>query len=591
MQTNDRQIIDLMKAIHDGKAQLPDFQRGWVWDDNRIKALIASVTNNFPVGAAMFLEYGNQNIRFKYRVIEGSPSVGTIPEELVLDGQQRLTSIYSSLYSDKPVHTRTDKGKDIQRFYYIDIEKALDTSVDRVDAIISVPETKIVTSNFGRTVELDLSTQTKEFDNKMFPLNVILDNLKAQYWQNAYYAHYQYDPNIIQEFIKFNSMLIMPTMQYKIPVIRLEKETPKEAVCQVFENVNTGGVSLTVFELVTAIFAMDDFELRKDWEERQAKYFSGDILSVITATDFLAACTLLTTYKKGGTVSCKKKDVLNLTLDDYKKYADSLSEGFVEAEKILQEERIFTSRDLPYSTQLIPLAVLCTLLQEGNKIKITNIKDKIKQWYWCGVFGELYGSANETRYVNDVVGVMEWIEDNMKLPKTVQESYFNPVRLLGLQTRLSAAYKGIMALILKNHSKDFISGREMDFTAYKSENIDIHHVFPRDYCEKMNYPKAKWNSVVNKTPISYRTNREIGGVAPSRYLSKIEAKGQVTTSVLNGYLESHWLDVDCCRNDNFDKFIIERAKNLLSAIEKATGKAISGKDSDEVINSFGDKLI
>lgn len=305
MQTNDRQIIDLMKAIHDGKAQLPDFQRGWVWDDNRIKALIASVTNNFPVGAAMFLEYGNQNIRFKYRVIEGSPSVGTTPEELVLDGQQRLTSIYSSLYSDKPVHTRTDKGKDIQRFYYIDIEKALDPSVDRVDAIISVPETKIVTSNFGRTVELDLSTQTKEFDNKMFPLNVILDNLKAQYWQNAYYAHYQYDPNIIQEFIKFNSMLIMPTMQYKIPVIRLEKETPKEAVCQVFENVNTGGVSLTVFELVTAIFAMDDFELRKDWEERQEKYFSGDILSVITATDFLAACTLLTTYKKGGTVRRK----------------------------------------------------------------------------------------------------------------------------------------------------------------------------------------------------------------------------------------------------------------------------------------------
>lgn len=96
---------------------------------------------------------------------------------------------------------------------------------------------------------------------------------------------------------------------------------------------------------------MDDFALRKDWEERQEKYFSGDILSVIIATDFLAACTLLTTYKKGGTVRCKKKDVLNLTLDDYKKYADSLSEGFVEAEKILQEERIFTSRDLPYSTQ------------------------------------------------------------------------------------------------------------------------------------------------------------------------------------------------------------------------------------------------
>lgn len=591
MQTNDRQIIDLMKAVHEGKAQLPDFQRGWVWDDNRIKALIASITNNFPVGAAMFLEYGNQNIRFKYRVIEGAPSSGAIPEDLILDGQQRLTSIYASLYSDKPVHTKTDKGKDIQRYYYIDIEKALDPSTDRVEAIISVPETRIITSNFGRTVDLDLSTQNKEFENKMFPLNIILDFTKTFMWQQAYTAYYGLNPVIVQEFMNFQNQITMPVIQYKIPVIRLEKETPKEAVCQVFENVNTGGVSLTVFELVTAVFAMDDFELRKDWEKRKSTYFNGDILSIITATDFLSACTLLTTYKKGGTVSCKKKDVLNLSLDDYKKYSDDLSKGFEEAEKILQEERIFVSRDLPYSTQLIPLAVLCTLLQDGNRIKITTVKDKIKQWYWCGVFGELYGSANETRYVNDVVGVMEWLEDSSKVPKTVQEAYFNPLRLLSLQTRQSAAYKGIMALILKNHSRDFISGREMDFTAYKAECIDIHHVFPKDYCEKQGYPKARWNSVVNKTPLSYSTNREIGGAAPSKYLSKIEAKGQVTEPVLNGYLESHWLDVNCCRNDDFDEFLIERAKKLLAAIEKATGKVIPGKESEEVIAGFGAKLV
>lgn len=590
MQTNDRQITDLMKAIDDGRAQLPDFQRGWVWDDGRIKALIASITSNFPVGAAMFLEYGNANIRFKYRTIEGSPAQNAVPSELILDGQQRLTSIYSSLFSNKPVHTRTDKGKDILRYYYIDIEKALDPSVDRVDAIISVPETKIVTSNFGRTVELDLSTQDKEFEQKMFPLNIILDYARIQNWQNNYYAYNNYDAIVIQEFTRFNSLLVIPTMQYKMPVISLGEETPKEAVCQVFENVNTGGVSLTVFELVTAIFAMDDFELRKDWEERQAANFTGDLLSIINATDFLTACTLLSTYKKGGTVSCKKKDVLNLSLNEYKKYADRLTAGFVEAEKILQEERIFVRRNLPYSTQLIPLAVLCTLLADGNKIKITTIKDKIKQWYWCGVFGELYGSANETRYVNDVVGVMDWIADGTKVPKTVQEAYFNPNRLLTLQSRQSAAYKGIMALILKNHCKDFISGRDMDFTVYKAENIDIHHVFPKDYCEKQNYPKAKWNSIVNKTPLTYSTNREIGGIAPSRYLGRIETKGQVTTPVLDSYLESHWLNVACCRNDDFDNFIINRAKMLLDAIESAMGKAVSGRDSEEVISAFGNTL-
>lgn len=590
MQTNDRQITELMKNIDEGKAQLPDFQRGWVWDDNRIKALIASITNNYPVGAAMFLEYGNDNIRFKYRTIEGVDVQNVSPSELILDGQQRLTSIYSSLYSSKPVHTRTDKGKDILRYYYIDIEKALDTSVDRVEAIISVPETRIITSNFGRDIELDVSTQDKEFEQKLFPLNIILDYIKIQDWQNKYYAYSNYDVDVIQEFTKFNNLLVMPTMQYKMPVILLGKDTPKEAVCQVFENVNTGGVSLTVFELVTAIFAMDDFELRKDWEEKQSTYFTGDLLSIINATDFLTACTLLSTYKKGGTVSCKKKDVLNLSLGEYKKYEKALTEGFVEAEKILQEERIFVSKDLPYSTQLIPMAVLCTLLAEGNRIKITNIKNKIKQWYWCGVFGELYGSANETRYVNDVVGVMDWILDEKSQPKTVQEAYFNPTRLLTLQSRQSAAYKGIMALVLKNHCMDFISGREMDFTVYKAEYIDIHHVFPRDYCEKQGYSKTKWNSIVNKTPITYSTNREIGGVAPSKYLAKIETKGLVASSVLDGYLESHFLDVSCCRSDDFERFIVCRAKKLLDIIESATGKVVSGRDSEEVIEAFGDKL-
>ena len=583
MQTNDRPISELMISINKGAIQLPDFQRGWVWEDGRIKALIASITNNYPVGAAMFLEYGNDNIRFKYRVIEGVTATDVIPTELILDGQQRLTSIYSSLYSRNAVHTRTDKGKKIFRYYYIDIKKACDPNCDRVDAIFSVPETRIITSNFGRDIELDLSDRTKEFENKMFPLNLILDFPEEQNWQNEYYAFYNYNQEIIKEFTEFNKKIIMQTLQYKIPVISLGKDTPKEAVCQVFENVNTGGVSLTVFELVTAIFAMDDFELRKDWEERKAKYFDGDLLSCITATDFLTACTLLSTYKKGGTVSCKKKDVLNLSLKDYNNFADALSEGFVEAEKILQEERVFSNKDLPYSTQLIPLAALCTLLSNGNRIKVTNIKNKIRQWYWCGVFGELYGGANETRYVNDVVGVMNWIENNGNVPKTIQESYFNPTRLLTLQSRQSAAYKGIMALILKNHCKDFISGREMDFTVYKSENIDIHHIFPRSYCEKNNLSKEKWNSVVNKTPISYSTNREIGGVAPSEYLKKIEEKGQVNYT--------HLIDVSAARSNDFEKHIVLRAKLLLDAIEKATGKIISGKDSDEVISKFGERLI
>ena len=102
MATNDRALTSLMKAVDSGAAQLPDFQRGWVWDDGRIKALILSVIHSYPVGAAMFLACGNESIRFKYKPIEGSNATPNAePTELILDGQQRLTSLYNALYSKK----------------------------------------------------------------------------------------------------------------------------------------------------------------------------------------------------------------------------------------------------------------------------------------------------------------------------------------------------------------------------------------------------------------------------------------------------------------------------------------------------------
>lgn len=119
----------------------------------------------------------------------------------------------------------------------------------------------------------------------------------------------------------------------------------------------------------------------------------------------------------------------------------------------------------------------------------------------------------------------------------------------------------------------------------------IEFIFPRDYCEKKGLPRAKWNSVVNKTPITYSTNREIGGVAPSQYLTKIEKKGQVSPSVLDGYLRTHLIDTGDIRADRFDDFFIKRATAILNEIEKATGKSISGRDSDLVIQDFGGALL
>lgn len=145
------------------------------------------------------------------------------PKYVIIDGQQRLTSIYSSLYNINPVHTRTYKGKDIQRYYYIDIEKALDPSVDRVDAIVSVSETRVITSNFGRDIDLDLSTPDKEYEYKMFPLNIILDTPKTFVWQQEYLKYHNNESDVITEYMGFQTKIIMAVIQYKMPLFCLIK--------------------------------------------------------------------------------------------------------------------------------------------------------------------------------------------------------------------------------------------------------------------------------------------------------------------------------------------------------------------------------
>src|SRR4051812_7046635 len=140
-QTNPFALKELLEDCHRGDLQLPDFQRSWVWDEDRIKSLIASVSRAFPVGALMSLETGGP-VNFKPRPVEGAPTGAKQipPQLLLLDGQQRMTSLYQVTLRGKVVETVTSKKKRVKRWFYIDIRKALDPSVDREDAIIGVPE-------------------------------------------------------------------------------------------------------------------------------------------------------------------------------------------------------------------------------------------------------------------------------------------------------------------------------------------------------------------------------------------------------------------------------------------------------------------
>jgi len=617
-QTNPHDLFKLLDDCHRGVIQLPDFQRSWVWDEDRIKSLIASISRAFPVGALMSLDMGG-SVNFKPRLIEGAPPEAkqALPQSLLLDGQQRMTSLYQVTLRGKVVETVTPKNKKVKRWFYIDIRKALDPAIDREETIIGVPEDRIIRRDFGRAIELDLSTPDREYETLMYPVSQVFD---WDEWQDAFNDHWAGDQNepTRKEFRRFKNQILENFKSYRVPVIALDRSTSKEAVCVVFEKVNTGGKALDAFELVTAMYAAAGHELRKDWfgddvkpgrhrrfteTMRPAGQESG-IIADISNTDFLQAVSLFYTRERRRAAEAAGKQgkelpavmgnrqaLLNLPLDGYKKYEAQVERGFVQAAKFLHMLHIYRIFDLPYQSQIVPLAAI--LADIGDAWEHDTNRAKLVQWYWNGVFGELYGSTVETRIAKDFIEVPAWLKGGHE-PSTVSETIFRTDRLKTMRMRLSAAYKGMNALLMKEGAQDFRSGQKFDHTVFFGENVDIHHIFPQDWCKQNGIKPAVFDSIINKTPLSYKTNRIIGGVAPSDYLAKLEQGNAATPPLergrLDGYLASHLIDSSLLRADDFEAFMADRQKRLLALIEQATGKAAyTGSTPEEGTDVEGDQ--
>ena len=583
-QTPLYELSDYLKWTTSGKIQLPDFQRGYKWEDERIRQLLVTILRGHPLGVVMLLKTGNDQIRFKPRAVEGtSVPVGTPAESLLLDGQQRLTSLTQALTGDGVVDTMDSRGKRMSRRYYIDIDLALGGE-DRMDeAIISLPGDGIERTNFGKDIVRDVSTLEKEREQMMFPFRLLFGGADTVTWLFALEDK--------DKASQFHAQVIQPANTYNIPAIELDNSTSKSAVATVFEKVNTGGLSLNVFELLTATFAGDktyfdkhgtDFRLNDDWKETQAKFASYPVLAGLESTDFLQAMTLLATRKRNladtgprpPAISAKREDVLKLTLDDYLEWVGPLREAFIWASDFLADRHIFDTRFLPYPKQLVPLAAIRVVM--GHDADLLGPRDRIVRWFWCGILGELYGSAIETRFVRDLEQVPAWArgDTNAPTPNTINDATFVESRLHSLRTRLAAAYKGIYALLLDNQARDWMEDKALDKVQYVNLAVDIHHIFPQKWCNENGIDDEHRESIVNKTAISAVTNRTIGGAAPSSYLRAIEKKAQISPEHLDGLLEAHLVPAKLLRADDFDGYFLARRERLCQLVEAAMGKAV-----------------
>ncbi|MBV7244263.1 DUF262 domain-containing protein [Streptomyces sp. MW-W600-10] len=594
-----------------GRIQLPDFQRQWKWDDDRISALLATVTLDYPLGVAMTLETGGE-AQFKARPLHGT-EVGpqVVPEQLLLDGQQRLTSLFQALRSERPVETTGARNRPLKRWYYIDIAKAVDDTADRDEAILSVPEDRVARGALGRGAPRDLTTREKECTSGLFPLNLIFQPEQTGKWQRVYVSGAEDRWDL---WSAFQARVIDTVKGFKVPLIRLPKETRKEAVCSVFERVNTGGVVLNVFELLTATYAGDaqyaesnggeDFSLIEDWRAIKGTLCSehqvfgttdkdGGQETGLSSLDFLQAIALVRTHQRKQTflaehpgatnapaVSCKRRDLLHLPLTDYTRIAPKAAEALSWVGRFLGVQHVFRERDLPYGSQIVPLTAIGVLL--GSLVEDQDVQDKLARWYWCGVLGELYGGVTDTRFVRDVEQVVGWIKDGGPEPDTITEATFQEQRLHRLTSRNSAAYKGVHALLLKEGVIDWFFHEEpINEQFLIGQYVDIRQVFPKSWFEQNGVDGTRMSSIVNKTPLSYRALQAMGSSVPSAYLSSFERHTGSPGDWFDDIVGTHLIDAKTLRADDFEGFYRNRTARLLELVEREMGKVAVREGADD----------
>ncbi len=549
--TNPRELKELLADINNRNSVLPDFQRDFVWDPWATQELVVSIANNFPAGS--LLRVRDRERVFAVREFEGAPPIdGQTHTFLVLDGQQRLTSLYQAFY-----------GVGDHR-YYLNLRKLLD-GFDFEEAIFHLRATA------------KKATELESADNQANLLVVPLSVLKEgdagfTRWTRMAARRLKDEARIKleDELTDVEEKWIKTIDDYKFPVVTLSESTTADALCTIFETLNRTGVKLTVFELLTARFWKDGIKLRDEWLAAKERYpiiadFDVDPYYLLQAIALVSRTA----------PSCKKSDVLAITAADFSEWWPRVVEGLALGLRILRDDcRVMLPKWLPYATMLVPLAAVLARAGTPTSAEAGAQREKLRRWFWCSVFGQAYENAPNSQSAKDVTELHAWFAGGPP-PDTITGFRFDPNTLREVGPRQRAIYRGTICLILgaDTGTLDFYSQAPITSRLMSEESIDDHHIFPDDFLAKIKgvTNKRHRDCVVNRTLIDKKTNIRISNRAPSDYLAEIR---NTPGFDFDAVLRSHLLptgDASPFWIDDFEAFLNWRQERLWQEVKRATG--------------------
>ena len=257
-------LADLIARIDRGDIQIPDFQRAYQWDEDRIRALLVTVLRGYPMGSLLALDTRNEPMRFRPRPLAGAPDTGRDPGLLLLDGQQRLTSLYLALrggdtaaeadtaagaHTGIPGHvpTRDFRGKAVTRRYFVDVAKAVEEDILPDESVFATDESGRVTSHFGPVLDEPLDTPEAARRAGCIPVAALLSEAGAAH---LFAMAGEEDSAVLAAF---NNRVLRTVAAYATPMIRLGRETMNAGVGTIFAQANSLGLQMDVVDLLLSL--------------------------------------------------------------------------------------------------------------------------------------------------------------------------------------------------------------------------------------------------------------------------------------------------------------------------------------------------
>jgi hypothetical protein len=547
----------MLAMIHNREMALPDFQRDFVWDPYATDELIESIISNFPAGSLLRIKNGYQ-LLFQPREVEGAPVLAkdTKPSYLILDGQQRLTSLYQAFYGAG------------EHSYYMDLA-GLENGKDLEDCVFYM-RTQDGKQRYG--------TVAQQAKGLVFPLGRLFGQDGFQGWATKVLEIRCHD---VTEILELQSRLnklyeqwVRPIEEYEFPMVTLNEETSGEAVCTIFETLNRTGVKLSVFDLLTARFWSQELNLRQLWDDAKRDdevlddydidpYYILQIVGLLEpGTDKLGQLRA---------PSIKRSAILQMNVSQARAGWGIAVRGLAEVLVMLRDDcGVLAPGLIPYTTILIPMAAVWASQRTVKGADEGANRVKLVRWFWCSVFGQRYENAPNSQAEKDFGELLRWMKGGEE-PESVAEFSIDGLKLRETRPKQRAVYRGTMSLILQNGALDFHKrGRiTTQLLGDKKNPVDDHHVFPRAFLNERNEAARLRDCILNRTYIDRKTNQRLSKRAPSDYFGEIRSKhGKSETTEL---LRSHLLPLTPLLADDFNAFLKAREDELLHLIALRTG--------------------